>query len=437
MGNNDLFRFLKSEGLLASPSEKTMRVLQDKSFQNDLRGVGQKASSEPLFQIFRTRGFKVMPSTHLNPMSEYYKCPSYDCRLQYADDFARRYAIFSDQVVIPDTFSERLTTIDNLELNFLKTNIDVIRHFAPLIDAKILTFTPSGARICQNCYEEKVTSFREKVESIIETTDFFILPSKNDIEIISKTLFSGTDMGWRIPMKELDPSHQKLFPMNNKYLRLKGKYLEILRPHLVSLFVREYKTTYVDAIIAKRETSLMLNGMELTHFCSSHAYSTGPTLPSHNEASKTFSLPYLSDLSMEQIVRLRADASESLSSLRCLLEEKVLLNPSGSTDSEIPGIVKDLREEIVSVKKKLLTKDIKKRKNFDGSLTILGTSMVLYGVATKTPSVTVAAIASLIASINIMNTNKNNHEQTECEIKTNPAYALLMAKEMLQCNDKA
>jgi len=152
------------------------------------------------------------------------------------------------------------------------------------------------------------------------------------------------------------------------------------------------------------------------------------------EAMRSINLPWVGQLDINQIIRLREEAYLSLESLRT----HITVGFMQGGKQKVKDIVTEVTAKIPELKQEILAKEfVKKSQNrhtFD--IGLLGIPLVFYGLASANPIAAVGGVAALIASISHLHEGEKETKGKEAKIITSPAYALLKAKDLLSCQER-
>lgn len=297
----ELINFLRAEKVFSRERESKLQLLSDPAFQLDLRQIGERTITElNSAKHSPGNGFRVYPSHHLNPLSKSQKCNSYDCRISYAENFARRYALFSDKIVLADEMSSYLFRNEQYNINDVLVNIDIVNILLPLIDAGLIDLASPGISHCKSCFEKKLTDFESKMGGFVFENGFEVFASydekKGGFNFKSEALFSNPDLIVHVKCPKTSVSSMGL-RSSAKYHKLTKNELEILSPVFMEILKKEYFTAYMDSTIAENERSLLINSTRISNLCISHFRPSAVTnFPISSEPSRMFALPYIDGL---------------------------------------------------------------------------------------------------------------------------------------------
>ena len=151
------------------------------------------------------------------------------------------------------------------------------------------------------------------------------------------------------------------------------------------------------------------------------------------ESARTTSLPWIPDLSMTQILRLRDEADTALPKFR---ERMTRLMGSEQAAPNPQTLVSELRDEAAEVENELraLNKPGKDRTRTAQGLVGLAISVYGYAAEALSPGM---ALGGLMALWQQIHKSHAEVEQQHAQIISKPGYVLVKAKELLRHSDKS
>jgi hypothetical protein len=137
-------------------------------------------------------------------------------------------------------------------------------------------------------------------------------------------------------------------------------------------------------------------------------------------------LPWISQLTVEQIVQLRHEAERALPRLR----EQLSVWAMGSQEIDLKERIAELRESIVELDIELSALQRKNERTFArtfGGLSAIGLTLGVAAGAVMPGT----ALAALIGVLGVIHGFERHDGREEGKLKSRPAYALLQAKRIL------
>jgi hypothetical protein len=104
---------------------------------------------------------------------------------------------------------------------------------------------------------------------------------------------------------------------------------------------------------------------------------------------------------------------------------------------QVTEVVAELTGKISELKKQILANEMVKQSQKKSALRFgsLAISIVMYGLVSNVPAAGVGSLAALIATLLHLRDRENEAEEEESRIITSPAYALLKARDLLNCRE--
>lgn len=375
--------------------------------------------------------FVASPVSGMNPFSAFGKCSEPSCRISNARAFAQTIGLYSDHIILPDPFTGRF--LDDYEwteqdVHDLVTDVLVLKELTPLIREGIIHFQDPGIAYCSGCYEKLSITIDELATSVAD--EFFgeveIAKTGSRISVSTGRLYEPPlTFALDIPFKS--PNQSRL---NNKiYKDLKARIASEIREVLFSITGTPYPTSAVfsnsrAALTALRE----LEGQRFSR----------PDLIAMEQAHSA-NLPWLRDLSVEQVVDLRQEASNALPLLREKLARNIgpTVGNAGWIDSseKAAEAIRELRFEAEEVAAELKAIDLGREKSFHNVTGILGLSVSVYGFGADlmTPAI---ALGTLLSTLGLIHAIPKKETQDVAKLSSKPGYVLVKAKELLAHADE-
>lgn len=248
-------------------------------------------------------------------------CASSECRLRRADELCRFAALYADRIMVPSLFPFELPDgVSNFLRMHILNDLLVLELFKPLLEAEIIGFTPRYYTFCANHVKEFKT-LEKRLENAANT---IVSSNLKTINLSFKRLsHSYTQIAFKGPEKFFDHSQTWLSiptPISKlKRHSKKSHVLAYLNPILEDVLNQQILNA--SGYISDRELDFEL--IELL---------SKPEIRKINQAvfsSLSHSLPFVRDVPLSVLLRLRNAETESFKVYRDSLKEVITsVNPA-------------------------------------------------------------------------------------------------------------
>jgi hypothetical protein len=446
---------LLDENLNDCDSAEDLKLkLSDKGLMADL--CNQAKWSQDNFDYFDKRSdytideFRLSPSASMNPFHYSGKCHNQECYEGFVNKFAKTLCLFSDQVILTDSFTKHFIHLQGIEFNnisdyffiHLKNQLSALKFLQPLIEKNIITLAKPLFTYCESCYNKQL--------SIIDTTSINLL---NRSKHLFKFDFIETPQGgllaYKNPLITSNEDHEvrnTLLIKDSRKLKEIQKALKIEKTKkknraIFDIFSdqirRNLQENIYDVIhdvgLAQKTNSIYSSGSRLENLFLKEVDENCPNIDQIDywEKLRSIDLPYIDQLSIEDILILREEAGKSLYSFRTFIS-KALRESSTHSESNIPDIATDLRGQVVELQNEISSLNIAKNKRYQFGMSGIGISFVIYGLYSGDSTITATSFASLLATLAHLRGEEKECEKNISLIKSKPAYTLFKAKEILK-----
>lgn len=366
----------------------------------------------------------IAPTYGLDPFSNQGKCMYFACRLQNAEDIARTIGLYADIALIPDTVTAKLATLAKLtefELFWLFGTILLIKDLQPLLLEKIFRFYPGTYPVCANCYQE----MKDQVSG---ATDVILNEIREDLsfEIRDGNISIGAQTLFGPPLH----FHKRLTSTELRKLSVGTSAADIG----LKVFRRRLQAHLLDSLQhmsrANSANSIMFSNAKLSLLAARH-FERGNLNYSDIElweASRSAKLPWIRDLSMSDLIRLRNEASDALPRFRRKLADAMVVSEDPN-DVVVAKIARELSDEADEVDSELRALKIPEEARFNGLQAGLGMTICLYGFATQsiTAGLALLGLSEILRKFHSVTTSAHG-EFTK--VSSKPGYVLLKAREL-------
>jgi hypothetical protein len=391
--------------------------------------------------------FRVTLGPTLDPFSETGKCEELACRVSTAQRFARSIPLYVDQAIVPDPieailFQEQPPTISRLAEE-LQPRLAVLKTLMPLIDAGVVRFAASAHAVCAHCKSERDRLTQRGLDYcrqlLIESGLQIEIERRRDGKggriVLSCPRLLGTGPHDLRHVMYLNKERMKRFA---KYFGERTKRGKITRGdgEILERQIRAFVSFLVGHVVFDMNTAAMSRsafaaGSTLeTAFLASLESTAPPTSEIQKwEALRSIELPWVRDLSVQQIVQLRHDAGPALEHFRASMAGRIN-QPGRSDQSVVETFVSDLRLQAVEVQNELM--NYRKFGGRGGHVAFGRASLafVLYGLLMDASTATAAIAAALTALATLHPPATQRRMETE-RLRARAPYVLVRAREIL------
>ena len=426
------------------------RLLKDKGFLKEISvqaGFSVQGKSSSGAESSRTdTGLNICPTATLNPLSHAGKCNAHNCRVIQAESFARSIGLYCDHAVLTDYITPLFLAqnLSRIDPAIVVGNVRALTVLMPMVGAGIIRFSAPLDKVCLHCSRKLTGDLSEnlwhlilkdgKVESIAADGDKVRY-------VVSSSLFDTDGQSSKMVYKLKIEEAQKVPAISHKtkLTNLPTKTISLLKKKMIHdllidiyLVSEEAKSTGDKAAVLvtnSRKDSVILRRIDSGLFSKSF---------DDWESLRSVQLPWVSNLSVEEIIQLRERASRALPKFRDRMN-KELFSMSATTnqpDKLSLQVVRNLREDANELESELSSAVIKTGHTGHLAIGTTGISCVVYGIGAKDPTaIQVGATALTTALAAMYHPTKNAHAD-HAHLKTKPAYVLLSAREIIRNRKK-
>lgn len=344
-------------------------------------------------------------------------CADVNCRIEAATRLCRSVGLIADTIWLTDFISDKFCNLGRLtdaKLESILADTLVLSRMLPLIQAGIIKFRSPRVATCSSCHE----SFLAQVDEIADELMAHYRGEFSYIDAPRGRLAVSTGNLFDPPLIFRPPNAGR----GRDEAALHAEATDVIRMAVGSALwngrdaVRGRGAVFSNSKIglaglAHREGSIR-NRAELQLL----------------DDSQTLNVPWVSELSPQQIVELRNEADLALPSFRQMLSKTLAFGP----DKEIGGggspVVDDLRDQCIEVRNELANINKSSSRYWKDGYVLLGFALSAYGVAAHQPA---AALGGLLSLIKLIIDHKSGTERDQDKAMRRPGYVLVKAQDIL------
>lgn len=368
-------------------------------------------------------GFVVTASGGLNPFSVRYVCSAPECRIKNAKEFAGTLGLYADVITIPDPLSWAFADNKkpkNKEIFWALKQMLVVRELYPLIEAGVIRFWSGGRGYCADCYKKVNSEIEESADELIDELDRHL-----HVELIDDVL------ALRMTGRLETPTNvtYKLRARDKKRLSSGASIHDIAKRIAADDIRSSLRETLIELNYSEKISSVLFSTCRRDLFALKRIDNDAPSISKLAvwEKARSIQLPWVSRLSVEQIVRLREEAADALPAFRGTFASHIA-SPS-STVSSVEEKIEALRESAFEVERELKSLKLPAEKRFRNIAGSLGISVSVYGFAAGFAAPAVA-LGGLISLLGLVHASARHDDQKASALKSKPGFVLMKAKEM-------
>ena len=344
-------------------------------------------------------------------------CVMPKCRIAAAERLARSFGLIADQVWLTDHLSTEVMGMGrptNAAIERLMQHALALAPLLPLIEARIIRFRSPWFATCEGCkkkFEDRVEATSQEVLKVFRR-DFKVKPRKDGGFFVS----TGKAFEPTVFLHSVSTSPKRM-PSNREYA-----VLEVADQVRQVLWTAREASMTGGSIFTNSRVGLsgLLNG--------EGRLPDRKTLLLFNE-DRAFEMPWVSQLSPEQILQLREEASLALPVFRERLARALVpTGPEVSIQSS-QELISELRAQAAEVRAELSVKRTKSARYWKTTYGVLGLALSAYGVATDQ---IVPGVAGLLPILQLLISHKTGHEADIAKLTTRPGYVLVKAQDLLE-----
>lgn len=429
--------------------EAGRRLFLDPGFRDDLFDQVAHTIRHCTYELDKDFGaeFVTYAAGGLNPLSSRGRCTHVECNVSHALAFARTAALYSEKVVITDSFTHDLfyhvyqgETPPRGPDTFL-ADVQVLHTLRPLIEAGVVELGAAGYSLCSSHMTEIRSAERAVEASLVEAL------GKMAFSLSVQKVGSKTRGLLRFP--ELAQPGEREHQFNVEVpprIEKRWRGLREAKPgskahrdvmELVRRAAKSAVAEYVADLLFETRAAALSRATVITDSrlgaLGLQSLETSGMAPDTEgwERVRTVPLPWLKRLTAEELLVVRDEARDALPAFRTLLRSTIFTGSTQKERAQVDASVRDLRDAAMSLDVQLKRIAIPRRRRTTAALAAGTLGMVLYGLGVHEPGGvgTVVGAAGVLAGL--MATAHGSSKEHN-ELVQRPAYVLLAAKRGLR-----
>lgn len=348
-------------------------------------------------------------------------CQSFDCRMAYANRFARSFGLLADKSYLTDAITSKIESIGrptNEALENLLDDVFVLKRLAPLVRAGVVRFRPASYPMCADCGEEFVTRVDEISEGIYKNSSSSIQALIENPEYL--TITTGDLYDPPLFLRKYNKSGQWRHEDNDDAIR------RVISAQVYDSLLSANSAAIAGGTVVSNSRLGMLGLLE-----AEKRLSSPEEFPAWG-VNAAAQLPWVSELSVKEILILREEAGNALPRLREVMRRH--LGAQSFDDLQVNRLaslreaMQELREDAAEVEAELKSIRSRKSRHFNKLYGILGLSIFAYGALDGKISEGLLGLAAALGLLHQFQRDDSKHAEA---LKSRPGYVLVQAREIL------
>ena len=374
---------------------------------------------------------KFCPAASLDPFGPWGKCSTPRCRVAIAERFARTVGIYADEVIVPDPATALVYRAEeNAERRFeeLQTVLAALRTLEPLMRAGVIRFGRPARRYCDECQlsvEKFLDTTIAQVEDVLkEGLTYQLTPLPNGDYVVGFK-YAGAD---GVHSRTITESAGAQLRTTEAFVSPTEQESIVLSPYLSEAARMLLATAFTARLIADGTGGLLATGDAATAHLFEGARGSVWSNARFAELQKVqaIDLPFVRELTIDEIVVLRQEAANALPRFRSVIERSILRSDA---EADVRDVVAELRGQAADVKAELAALERGRRWRAGLMAGSVGLSMVLFAAS---PPLGAAALAGALAAMAGMHPHSAKDEIEAAKLESNAGYVLVRAEGLLR-----
>ncbi|MBS3018324.1 hypothetical protein DJFAAGMI_01056 [Comamonas sp. PE63] len=360
--------------------------------------------------------FKIYADSGLDILDPRANCINLNCRIEASNRLAKSLGLIADKFYITDHITDSLcnnNSFNDNEIVALLDNYTIIYNLMPLVIKGIIQFNEAVRPICISClknFEEEVDDITDNLYSKFRNC-FTLEPMGNrNFAIHTEDLFNPP------VVLRVEKKHKKW----RKKIDWEDQYRYIIRSEV-------RKSLWTGSMAGKNLGSVFTNssaGIAAVLHKEGKFSSAGPK--NIFDQKREFSIPWVNDLDILQIIELREEAHRAFP----LFREKISYHLTGFGNTESPeNIINELKYESKQVTNEL---DIIAKKSvsfWKKPFNLMSLGVAAVSIAVDQP---LGAATGLLPLLQYLGDHRHEKHSEEESIKSKPGYVLVKAAQILK-----
>jgi hypothetical protein len=349
--------------------------------------------------------FVVAPSGGLDPLRSTTACGNPACRIKAARQFARTVGLYADHILLADEVSSKLVAMRKFsdeQIFRFAIDVTVLQELGPLLSSGLVSFRSLFDRYCDTHLDEFLAATRKVAEEIIAPMNLKLKPLVTD-----DGLLLDVHQLYGFPMLHEEPLDKQT---------LKTMCHQKARQHAAQIAALEVGRYLVqDTALALGDAATIggtvLSGSRMSLLALKKLDSGGKHSESEWEAASTVDLPWVRELSIQQVLALRDAAPDALRRLRI----SFATSASGVASERLA----QLRDESEEIRAELSALQRRRQTTFRNVSGVLGLTIAVYGFATGfVPPA--PALASLMTLLGLLHASEHAERADADRLRIKP-----------------
>jgi hypothetical protein len=340
---------------------------------------------------------------------------------------ARTLGLYADHVLLPDNPTRHMllwsgTTADKIQL---VSYVLVLRLLEPMIRAGVIRFWAGGMAVCTSCRKKLIPEISAIAEELLAASDFKpVATIKRGTASLDLAPLYGQSVIYSQPLTSAQKRGKK-----GSVSEAIGRqmYLEAAEQDITGamLDLRFSSEAHASMFSTRREALRALNAFD----------TEAPALNTVGawESPRSIELPWVHDLSVEQVLQLRNEAGLALPAFRDSFVRRI--TTGNSSPLEIASTIAELQSEAAQMRAELDAARPRLERVFRGTYGLLGMGLAVYAAATGNPAVEASTAIGLMSALGYLHGRGRDEHKAREKLVSSPAYVLVKAKELAQHAD--
>ena len=365
--------------------------------------------------------FVAFPSAGLDLFSGEGACQNFVCRVGYVEPFARTLGLYADTIYLSDPFShvfvkDRLTAEERRSFAGDMATLKILR---PLIEADVIRFRPKQGGYCPECFDKMIGRATK-------------IADKLRVDYADKIAVTRDESSVTVTIKDL--YEQEIAVVTHR--TWKRAVLPSDDEAIVKALLDDILNALTTSASAARQSGVTVSNSRVGLTALLTAEGRRPKVGKHQqwESLRAATLPWVENLSVQQIVQLREEAQGALPRLREKLSNAlrpVTLDDKTHPHERLDDCIAELRADAAEVASELDTVKATGGRRFANMIGTLGLTISGYGLFSDSLSAA-ATLAPLVTLLGLVHQAGKHQSEGKVSLRTRPGYVLLQAQDILK-----